>query len=146
MIENWKEYLDQRGHYDALLTDLLKVFDCIMHDLSSIAKFQTHGFENDSLNFICSYLLGRNQNQLIFYHMVYLWDLYWGLYVGSILFSIKTLDMLFLQKDVNVAAYTDDNSRYFCEKNPEVLLSKLQVCALKLLEWFSNICVKINCD
>ena len=78
--------------------------------------------------------------------MVYPWDLYWGLYVGSILFSIKTLDMLFLQKDVNVAAYTDDNSPYFCDKTPEVLLSKLQVCALKLLEWFSNICVKINSD
>ena len=74
------------------------------------------------------------------------WELYWGLYAGSILFSIKTLDMLFLQKDVNVAAYTDDNSPYFCDKNPEVLLSKLQVCALKLFEWFSNICVKMNSD
>ena len=54
--------------------------------------------------------------------------------------------MLFLQKDVNVAAYTDDKSPYFCDKNPEVLLSKLQVCALKLLEWFLNICVKKNSD
>ena len=47
MIENWKEYLNHWGHYDALLTDFLKAFDCIMHKLS-IAKFQVHGFENDS--------------------------------------------------------------------------------------------------
>ena len=33
MIENWKESLDQVGHYDALLTDMLKAFDCIMQDL-----------------------------------------------------------------------------------------------------------------
>ena len=30
MIENWKESLDQGGHYGALLTDLSKAFDCIM--------------------------------------------------------------------------------------------------------------------
>ena len=59
MIENWKESLDQRGHYGALLTDLSKAFDCIMHDL--IVKIQAYGFDNDSLNFICNYLLGREQ-------------------------------------------------------------------------------------
>ena len=47
MVENWKESLDQRGHYGALLTDLLKAFDCIMHDLI-IAKLQAYGFDNDS--------------------------------------------------------------------------------------------------
>ena len=58
MIEIWKESLDQRSHYGALLTDLSKAFDCIMHDLL-ISKFQTYGFDNDSLNFICNYLSGR---------------------------------------------------------------------------------------
>ena len=60
MIENWKESLDQGGHCDALLTDLSKAFDCIMHDLL-IAKLQACGFDNDSLNFIWNYLLGREQ-------------------------------------------------------------------------------------
>ena len=47
MVENWKESLDQGGHYDALLTDVWKAFDCIMHDLI-IAKLQAYGFDNDS--------------------------------------------------------------------------------------------------
>ena len=67
MIENWKESLDQGGHYGALLTDLSKAFDCIMHDLL-ITKLQAYGFDNDSLNFICNYLVDReqSQNKLIF--------------------------------------------------------------------------------
>ena len=62
MRENRKESLDQGGHYGALLTDLSKAFDCIMHDLL-IAKLQAYGFDNDSLNFICNYLLGYEQNE-----------------------------------------------------------------------------------
>ena len=60
MIENWKESLDQEGHYGALSIDLSKAFDCIMHNLL-IAKLQTYIFDNDSLNFICNYLLGSEQ-------------------------------------------------------------------------------------
>ena len=59
-IVNWKESLDQGGHYGALLTDLSKAFDCIMHDLL-IATLQAYGFDNDFLNFICNYLIGRKQ-------------------------------------------------------------------------------------
>ena len=55
IIENWKESLDQRGHYGALLTDFSKAFDCVLHDLL-IVKLQAYCF---SLNFMYNYLLGR---------------------------------------------------------------------------------------
>ena len=64
MIEDWKESLDQWGHYGALLTDLPKAFDCKIHDLL-IAKLQAYGFDDDSLNFVCNYLLGREQRMKI---------------------------------------------------------------------------------
>ena len=55
--------------------------------------------------------------------------------------------MFFEQKDVNFAAYTDNNTPYFFDKNLEILLSsKLQICALKRFEWFSNNCTKMNSD
>ena len=54
--------------------------------------------------------------------------------------------MFFEQKDVEFAAYENDNTPCFCDINLEVLLSTLQICALKLLEWFSNNYMKINSD
>ena len=47
--------------------------------------------------------------------------------------------MFFEQKYVNFAAYADDNTPYFCDENLEVILSKLQTCALKLLNGFQII-------
>ena len=54
--------------------------------------------------------------------------------------------MFFEQKDINFAAYANDNTPYFFDKNLEVLLSKPQICALKLLEWFSNNYMEMNSD
>ena len=126
MIKNWNESLDQGDHYDALLIDLFKVFDCIMHDLL-IAKLQAYGFDNDSLNF----LLGREQrikiNSSFSTWSKIEYDVPQGSILGPLLFNINTLDIFFDQKDVNFAAYADDNTPYFCDKNLEVLLSKLQI-------------------
>ena len=44
-----------------------------------------------------------------------------------------------------VAAY-EDNTPYFYHKNFELLFSKFQICALKLLEWFSSNYMKMNSD
>ena len=147
MIENWKEYLDQGSHYSALLNDLSKGCDCTIHDLL-IAKLQAYGFDNDSLNFTCNYLVDREQRVKINSSFSTWSKIEYGVPQGSILgpllFNINTLDMFFEQKDVNFAAYADDNTPYFCDKNLEVILSKLQICALKLLEWFSNNYMKMN--
>ena len=60
MIKNQKESLDQEDRYGALLTDLPKAFDCMMHDLL-IVRIEACRFDNDVLNFTCNYLLGRKQ-------------------------------------------------------------------------------------
>ena len=118
-----------------------------MHDLL-VGKLQAYGFDNDSLNFICNYLLDREQRIKINSSFSTWSKIKNGVPQGSILelllFNINTLDMLFEQKDVNSAAYADDTTPYFCDKNLEVLLSKLQIYALKLLEWFSNNYMKMN--
>ena len=132
-----KESVDQGGHYGLLLTDLTKAFDCIMHDLL-IAKLQAYGFDNDSLNFVCNYLVDRDQRVKINSSFSTWSKIEYGVPQGSILgpllFNINTLDMFFEQKDVNFAAYADDNTPYFCDKNRVVLLSKLRICTLNLFE------------
>ena len=60
MRKNWKEFLDQGGHYGSLLIDLPKVFDCMTHDLL-IVKLQAYDFDND----FCNYLSGCKQKTKI---------------------------------------------------------------------------------
>ena len=120
-----------------------------MHDFL-VGKLQAYGFDNDSLNFICNYLLDREQRIKINSSFSTWSKIKNGVPQGSILelllFNINTLGMFFGQKDVNFAAYADDTTQYFCDKNLEVLLSQLQIYALKLLEWFSNNYMKMNSE
>ena len=81
-----------------------------MQDLLTV-KLQAYGFDNDSLNFVCNYLFGRKQRTKInsFFST---WSkvergVLQGSILGPLLFNINTLDMLFEQKDVNLAAYAE---------------------------------------
>ena len=60
MTEKWQKYLDKGGVSGAILTDLSKVFDCILHDLL-IAKLAAYGFDNQSLRIMESFLSNRQQ-------------------------------------------------------------------------------------
>ena len=60
MIEKWKKNVDNKGTFEALLTDLSKAFDCIPHELL-IAKLSAHGFDFKALKFIYSYINNRKQ-------------------------------------------------------------------------------------
>ena len=60
MTEKWRKYLDKHGVNGALLTDLSKAFDCLLHDLL-IAKLAAYGFDYESLTLIQSYLSNRKQ-------------------------------------------------------------------------------------
>ena len=44
MVVNCKNALDQGKEYGALLTDLSKAFDCLLHDLI-FAKLHAYGFQ-----------------------------------------------------------------------------------------------------
>ena len=52
--------LDKDGKCGALLTDLSKAFDYLLHDLL-MTKLHAYGFEIDALRLIYSNLMGRKQ-------------------------------------------------------------------------------------
>ena len=64
MVEKWRQWLDNGGVSGALLTDLSKGFDCILHELL-IAKLAVYGFDYNSLQMLQSYLSSRKQRTKI---------------------------------------------------------------------------------
>ena len=60
MFEIWKEATGNNKAFGALLTDLLKAFDCLSHGLL-IAKLHAYGIDIDSLNILQDYLSNRKQ-------------------------------------------------------------------------------------
>ena len=61
LIENWKKSRDEKRFVGAVLMDLSKAFDSILHDLL-IAKMYAYRFSINAVTFFYSYLKGRKQN------------------------------------------------------------------------------------
>ena len=98
MIEKWRISRDKGGRYDALLTDLSKAFDCLIHDLL-IAKLHAYGFDLKSLNIFHSYLTGRKHrtkinNSFSSWHEI-LFEVPQGSILGPLLFNIYLCDFFY---------------------------------------------------
>ena len=61
MVEKWRQWLDNGEVSGALITDLSKAFDCMLHDLL-IAKLAAYSFGYNSLQILQSYLSNRKQS------------------------------------------------------------------------------------
>ena len=60
LLSKYQCGFDNGGVFGALLTDLLKAFDCLPHELL-IAKLDAYGFEKSYLKLIHNYLSNRKQ-------------------------------------------------------------------------------------
>ena len=96
VIEKAKRIMDKGVHFSALLTDLLKAFDCLPHDLL-IAKLDAYGLKNDALYLIFNYLNNRKQRVKINSSFSSFQNLISGVPQGSLLgplsFSIILTDI-----------------------------------------------------
>ena len=83
MLEKLKEALDKVLTTGILLTDLIKAFDCISHDLL-IAKLQAYGFSKMSLKLVYYYLSGRKQRTKVKNSYSTWIDIIYGVPQGSV--------------------------------------------------------------
>ena len=60
LIEEWKTILDNNFVVDAVLLDLSKASDCILHDLLTV-RLTGYRFEEETLLYIYSFLENRKQ-------------------------------------------------------------------------------------
>ena len=64
MTEKWRKTLDKSGETGVVLTYLLKVFDCIDHNLL-LAKLDAYGSVTQSIDFLHSYLTKHKQRTAV---------------------------------------------------------------------------------
>ena len=62
MIEKWKKSVDSGKTFAALLTNLSKAFDCLLHN-RIIAKLNAYGFSLSAARLMQSYLSNKKQKK-----------------------------------------------------------------------------------
>ena len=113
IIEKWRGSLNQSGACAALLTDLSKAFNCLLHELI-IAKLYAYEIHMPLLKVINSYSFTRTQRIKMNVYSSWseiLFDIPQSSILGALLFNIFICDLfMFLPKD-DIANYgTDDNT------------------------------------
>ena len=115
MINKWNKAMDQGKFAGSLLTDLSKAFDCLNHELL-IAKLEAYGFDNESLEYVYSYLSDRKQRTKINISLSEWANITTGVPQGSILghllFNIYINDMFYFANKSDLANYADDTTPY----------------------------------
>ena len=149
MIEKWKKNVDNGGVFGALLTDLSKAFDCILHDLI-IAKLETYGFHIGALKLIHDYLSNRKQRVKVNDTYSSWKDIFYGVPQGSILgpflFNIHLCDLFYSLEDLDIASYADDTTIYTVNEKKVSVISALETSSSLLFGWFNNNFMKANSD
>ena len=149
LIEKFKEAIDTRNKFGALLTDLSKAFDCLDHSLL-VAKLYWYGLSFLSLQLIFSYFGNHTHRTKIKECFSKRSKIEYGVpqvsILGPLLFNINLIDMFYKCEDSDIENYADDGTPYTCAPEINTVFSELQITASKLFTWFENNHIKANLE
>ena len=127
MLEKFKEAIDRGNHFEPLLTDLSKAFDCIDHKLLIPKPFE-YGVSSSALNIISPYLKHRSKRTKIHDCFRARSNIEYGVLQGSILglllFNINIIDLFYECEENFIANYADDTTPYSCGTDIPTFISQ----------------------
>ena len=129
ILEKCKRVVDTKNVCGALLTDILKAFNCLSHKVI-IGRHNTYGFNLPALNPIKNYWANGKQTAKVNYSYSCLSDILFGvpceLNLHLLLFKIFLNDLILIIWDINTFSYVDKNARHdSCDTIGEVLSVKI---------------------
>ena len=141
MIQDWKNALDNSNFAGSIAVDLSKAFDNLPHGLL-VAKLHAYGVELSACKVLCSYLHNRH-HKVKMCNVKSEWiDIEKGVPQGSILgpllFNIFINDIFFIDNDVSIYNYADDNCISYAHSSIDQIKNVLERDTHKLLDWFKN--------
>ena len=133
----------------AVLTDLSKAFNCIVHDLL-IAKLAAYGFSNTALRYVYSYLNNLKQRVRINNTYSNYQKIISGVPRGSILvpvfFHLLVNDLFLFVSDVSLHNFANDNTLSAFAEIILKLIDILQPGSETVFDWFKNNKMIVNTD
>ena len=149
LVEEWRERLDENFVVGAMLTDLSKAFNCIVHDLL-IAKLAAYGFSNTALRYVYSYLNNLKQRVRINNTYSNYQKIISGVPRGSILvpvfFHLLVNDLFLFVSDVSLHNFANYNTLSAFAETILKLIDILQPRSEIVFDWFKNNKMIVNPD
>ena len=141
--------MEKEGISGAILTDLSKALDCILHD-PLIAKLAAYGFDYQSLRIMEIFLSNRQQrikiNNVFSRYLEIIYGVPQGSILGPLFFNVYICDIFFDIIECDIASYANDNTPYNFGVSLDNVTSNLEKSTNSLLNWFRENHMKANAD
>ena len=147
MLLKWELAVDKKKTFGVLLTDLLKAFDYLPHDLL-VARLSAYRFSLPTLRPVLRYLSNRKQRTKKNSKFSSWEEILFGVpqesILGPLLFNIFVCDLFFIMNDIDFGSYADDNTPFIIGENIGDVIFKLQNTSKTFFQCFYDNQMKAN--